>query len=312
MFCSTIIPTINRPTLSRAINSVLEQNFPKDEFEVIVVNDSGKDLVDLSSFYLDKLCIIHTNKRERCFARNAGAAIAKGQYLLFLDDDDWLAQDALKSFYELCKDGFPPWLSGGFTMVDEESTALQYCQPDDSGNCLIRLLAGEWIPLQSSMIRTDIFFEVGGFNPSFLVTQDNVLWATIAISYDVKFIKRNIFFYTLSNKNTTTNYSKLSRNLRRLCENILEQPRIYHRIQNSAETRQLYKDYWYGKAIQIYLKSILFNIDQLKLFTCLQKFTIVVYFMLLCIKYWISKNFWKGLLGKHNARNGWMRKDLEL
>ena len=39
MFCSTIIPTVNRPTLSRAVYSVLQQDFPEDQYEIIVVND---------------------------------------------------------------------------------------------------------------------------------------------------------------------------------------------------------------------------------------------------------------------------------
>ena len=39
MFISTIIPTIGRPTLSMAIQSVLDQGLALDEFEIIVVND---------------------------------------------------------------------------------------------------------------------------------------------------------------------------------------------------------------------------------------------------------------------------------
>ena len=44
MFCSTIIPTVNRPTLTRAVQSVLNQDYRQDDFEVIVVNDSGRPL----------------------------------------------------------------------------------------------------------------------------------------------------------------------------------------------------------------------------------------------------------------------------
>jgi len=44
MFCSTIIPTIGRATLARAVQSVLEQDFTAADYEVIIVNDSGKPL----------------------------------------------------------------------------------------------------------------------------------------------------------------------------------------------------------------------------------------------------------------------------
>ena len=42
MFCTTVIPTIGRPTLNRAVTSLLEQAFTADDFEIIVVNDSGR------------------------------------------------------------------------------------------------------------------------------------------------------------------------------------------------------------------------------------------------------------------------------
>src|SRR5215208_5782865 len=81
MFVSTIIPTINRPTLSIAVQSVLDQNFDLDDFEVIVVNDSGKRLSDSTWMKSSKVRVIDTNRRERSVARNAGAAIALGKYL---------------------------------------------------------------------------------------------------------------------------------------------------------------------------------------------------------------------------------------
>jgi len=42
MFSSTIIPTVNRATLAKAVCSVLDQSFSNADFEVIVVNDSGQ------------------------------------------------------------------------------------------------------------------------------------------------------------------------------------------------------------------------------------------------------------------------------
>ena len=99
MFSSTIIPTISRPTLSRAVCSVLSQDFTSADFEVIVVNDSGQPLPDAAWQYSERVRIIETNRRERCVARNTGAAIARGNYLHFLDDDDWLLPDALEAFW---------------------------------------------------------------------------------------------------------------------------------------------------------------------------------------------------------------------
>ena len=101
MFCSVIIPTIGRQTVTRAIYSVLEQEFTADNFEVIVVNDSGQILPDAPWQHFEQVRLINTNRRERSVARNAGAAIAKGKYLCFLDDDDWLLPRALEQFWAL-------------------------------------------------------------------------------------------------------------------------------------------------------------------------------------------------------------------
>src|SRR5262245_17611149 len=100
MFSSTIIPTVGRHTLARAVNSVLSQNFDKDDFEVIVVNDSGQSLRQQDWQSSNRVKVINTNRRERSVARNAGASIARGKYLHFLDDDDWLFPDALCHFWQ--------------------------------------------------------------------------------------------------------------------------------------------------------------------------------------------------------------------
>src|SRR5919108_3058002 len=94
IFCSIIIPTIGRSTLDRSVLSVLDQDFTQADFEVIVVNDSGQPLPEAGWHHSAQVHIINTNRRERSFARNSGAAIARGDYLGFLDDDDWLLQGA--------------------------------------------------------------------------------------------------------------------------------------------------------------------------------------------------------------------------
>ena len=81
IFISTIIPTIGRDTLSRAVESVLSQQFHAMTFEVIVVNDSGKALPEMVWQDAYNLQIINTNRRERSVARNVGAAVARGKYL---------------------------------------------------------------------------------------------------------------------------------------------------------------------------------------------------------------------------------------
>lgn len=70
MFSSTIIPTIGRAILPRAVHSVLNQEFDADDFEVIVVNDSGKPLPEEEWQKSSRVRMIETQRREWCAARN--------------------------------------------------------------------------------------------------------------------------------------------------------------------------------------------------------------------------------------------------
>lgn len=88
---SVVIPVYNAErTIRRAMNSVLEQGF--ESKEVIAVDDGSTD----SSFsilqsYRDKIRIRQQPNGGAAAARNAGARIAVGEYLAFLDaDDEWL------------------------------------------------------------------------------------------------------------------------------------------------------------------------------------------------------------------------------
>lgn len=77
VFSSTVIPTVGRSTLRRAVCSVLDQAFTVADFEVIVVNDSGRPLPDDNWQHSERVQLINTNRRERSVARNTGAALAK-------------------------------------------------------------------------------------------------------------------------------------------------------------------------------------------------------------------------------------------
>ena len=100
LFCSTIIPTVGRGTLNRAVESILSQEFGRS-FEVIVVNDSGRPLPPAGWQQAERVMVIDTFRRERSVARNVGAAVARGRDLHFLDDDDWLLPGALDVFWAL-------------------------------------------------------------------------------------------------------------------------------------------------------------------------------------------------------------------
>lgn len=100
-FFSVIVPTYQRlASLKSCLAALSQLNYPRDRFEVIVVNDGDRSLPnDVIAPYRRSLSIqlLFQENAGPASARNAGALRAKGQFLAFTDDDcmvapDWLSQ----------------------------------------------------------------------------------------------------------------------------------------------------------------------------------------------------------------------------
>ena len=99
---SVIIPVYNTAKyLKECLDSVLNQSF--DDFEVICVNDGSTDnsLEILESHDDDKIVIINQEHKGASAARNIAIKKSQGEYILFIDSDDYIALDTLNEVYEL-------------------------------------------------------------------------------------------------------------------------------------------------------------------------------------------------------------------
>ena len=96
MKLSIIIPVYRvEATLDRCIESVLNQNL--DDFEVILVDDGSPDdcpkMCDGWAEKDDRIRVIHQANKGLSGARNAGIDIAQGEYITFVDSDDYIAEN---------------------------------------------------------------------------------------------------------------------------------------------------------------------------------------------------------------------------
>lgn len=104
---SVIMLTYNREQLvSRAIESILAQTFQDFEF-IIVLNgciDGSKAIVEEYAEKDSRIHIICKEKGNIGSGRNAGLDAAVGEYIAFIDDDDWCEPDFLEFLYNLAQD----------------------------------------------------------------------------------------------------------------------------------------------------------------------------------------------------------------
>lgn len=98
-FFSIIIPVYNVDSyLDDAIGSVLSQNH--SHYEIVLVDDgsmdeSGRICEEYGRLYPDRVVVLHQENRGLFEARKSGLRMATGEYILFLDGDDELREDAL-------------------------------------------------------------------------------------------------------------------------------------------------------------------------------------------------------------------------
>ena len=205
---SVIIPLYNKaPYVAKAIGSVLSQTFT--DYELVVMDDGSKD-----GSFEEALKAIGGNPRCHLFrqtnggvsiARNNAVSLSRGEYLCFLDADDWWEPTFLEEMSRLI-DEFPDAGIYGtnYTIVNEtkrktrvadigveqgfESGYINYCQ------VYAKTLA---MPLWTgavSMPRT-VFDEMGGFPKGIKLGEDFLLWIRVALKYKVAFLNKPLSFY---------------------------------------------------------------------------------------------------------------------
>lgn len=97
---SVIIPTYNRAHLiSKAIQSVIDQQY--NNWELLIIDDGSNDntKIVVSTFNDSRITYFHQTNKGRSAARNLGIELAKGDYICFLDSDDYYFINHLQAFY---------------------------------------------------------------------------------------------------------------------------------------------------------------------------------------------------------------------
>jgi glycosyltransferase involved in cell wall biosynthesis len=290
MFCSTVIPTIGRPTLSRAVESVLEQDFTAADYEVVVVNDSGRPLPEAAWKQSPRVQLLDTNRHERSVARNAGATVARGQYLHFLDDDDWLLPGALQSLWMLAQDSEAVWLYGGSRLVDRQGKPLVQLQHSLNGNGFLPALAGEWIPLQASLIEARAFFTAGGFNPLISGPEDIDLLRRIALRHDLAETPAIVAAISWRTTSSTTDYDRHPEQSRWARERILDTPSAFGRMRATARS-----GYWHGRLVRAYLTSVIWNLQRRRPIAAAGRASFGLLGLLHAGRHTLSPGFWRAV-----------------
>lgn len=208
MLFSVIIPLYNKAAyVAKAIHSVLAQSF--SDYELIVVDDGSKDdsvIVATKVVEGHDCCrIIRQENAGVSMARNKGVAVSTGDYLCFLDADDWWEPTFLEELSNLIKEFPVAGIYGAnYTIVNEtkhktrvaplgmgkdfKKGYINYCQ------VYAKTLA---MPLTSISVAIprNVFNEMNGFPRGIKLGEDFLLWIHIALKYKVAFLNKPLAYY---------------------------------------------------------------------------------------------------------------------
>lgn len=119
---SIIVPVYNTERfVSKCIESILGQSF--EDFELILIDDGSTDqsgdICDKYAIKDSRVKVIHQKNRGVSAARNRGLDVAQGNYLYFVDSDDYLESNALEIIYPYFFDSDIDMVCFGFQYRDE-------------------------------------------------------------------------------------------------------------------------------------------------------------------------------------------------
>lgn len=128
MFFSIIIPVYNVENyIEQCLESVVTQEF--DSFEVILVDDGSTDssgvLCDAYAEKYPKVTVIHQENKGLAGARNTGLDKASGEWILFVDSDDWIESGMLRRLYERMSEEDADLYSYNVYKTDEQGTVTE-------------------------------------------------------------------------------------------------------------------------------------------------------------------------------------------
>ena len=206
---SVIIPTYKRADLiGRTIDSVLSQSY--NCLECIVVNDNEKGDSDSIALYASiekykndpRFIFVEQEKHiNGAVARNVGIKVAKGEYISFLDDDDYWEKDKLLYQVEFLNSHDFNW--GAVTCLStlmSNGRLVRASMPFRGGNMLMSILYRRiGLGMGPTLIRHKAIDDSGGFDESLKRHQDLQFFSQLAAKYKVGVINKHLCNIDCSN-----------------------------------------------------------------------------------------------------------------
>lgn len=166
---SVIVPAYNASqTIESCLQALLDQSIPRDSYEVIVVDDGSNDnTVELASRY--PVRVLRQTHAGPATARNLGAKLAAGQYLLFTDSDCIPTREWIAEISRPLEDNGEVVAAKGVYQTRQPDLLARFAQVEfeEKYAGLRRRRNIDFVDTYSAAFRRDAFWDGGAFDPTF-------------------------------------------------------------------------------------------------------------------------------------------------
>ena len=208
---SVVIPAYNAERyIAEAIESVLSQFCPAHQ--LIIVNDgSTDDTGRIARSYGDSLIVIDKENGGVSAARNHGAQLVTGDWVIFLDADDFMVSTAICDLLGLSNDRRYGVVYGGIVEFDTKSGKRT---PRGGGNAegLPPFPAKANFPRAlivtpgAAMVRMDLHNKIGGFHKPWQPAEDRDYWIKLGVNTGFRFINKVVLEKRFHKSQSTKKY----------------------------------------------------------------------------------------------------------
>lgn len=205
---SLIITTYNYARyIERALRSAMDQSLDKRDYEIIVVNDASTDhTAEILANYSEHARIFNLEENiGLSAARNFGIKKAIGQFIIFLDADDYIHHDLLKIeklFLE--QNNTLDAVSVDYVRVDERGTHIEHVDAS-----ITPIACG-------IMFRKDFLYEVGLYDESFRAREEEDLRLRWLYKYNIYNLVVPLYRYRMHENNLTKDEATMSHHQEKL------------------------------------------------------------------------------------------------
>ncbi|CRK80175.1 glycosyltransferase [Neobacillus massiliamazoniensis] len=269
---SIIVPIYNvERYLDKCVESLINQTMKN--IEIILVDDGSPDncpkICDNYALRDNRINVIHKNNTGLSDSRNVGLKIAKGDYILFVDSDDYINKKTCEYFYKHIIENSYDVIIGAAMKIEEGSTTdYSNSRGFKTNQCLkgkeflkigfkhgiVKMAV--WCNLYNRkfLLENELFFKKGLLHEDEQWTPRVLLLANKVLVSDIR------FYYYIIRDESITNTKKFKRNAKHIISTVKELYNLYEKI-DDEELKILLNDYLVSLYLFAFRKGKLFEED---------------------------------------------------